>query len=66
MVLASSLYQMNIMIGEELVDNGSIAENYMSNPEPSCSSGRLSKTVHKLYHYDDMPESYEFYQQYYY
>ena len=39
----------------------SIAENYMSNPEPSCSSGRLSKTVHKLYHYNTMPESYEFY-----
>ena len=28
--------------------------------EPSCSSGRLSKTVHKLYHYDEIPSAFEY------
>ena len=39
----------------------SIDTNYINSPEPSCSSGRLSKTVHKLYHYDTQPLSFEYY-----
>ena len=32
-------------------------------PEPSCSSGRLSRTVHKLYEYDDsvIPSEYQYF-----
>ena len=37
-----------------------IDANYVNSPEPSCSSGRLSKTVHKLYHYDTPPATAEY------
>ena len=29
--------------------------------EPSCSSGRLSKTIHKLIYHESIPESYQYY-----
>ena len=44
----------------ELFLPGNVAPNYLSSPEPSCSSGRLSKTVHKLYYYDPIPTTSEF------
>ena len=37
-----------------------IVSSYLSSPEASCSSGRLSKTIHKVYHYDTIPYSYEY------
>ena len=37
-----------------------IPSNYLSSPEQSCSSGRLSKTIHKIYHYDPIPSLYEY------
>ena len=38
-----------------------IPENYEDDfTEPSCSSGRLSKTVHKLYINDDIPSEYQY------
>ena len=34
----------------------------ISNFEPSCTSGRLSKTIHKLHYYAEVPEEYEYFQ----
>ena len=39
-----------------------IDEDFQNNFEPSCSSGRLSKTVHKLYYYETEPIEYQYFQ----
>ena len=64
-------YKLKDFINKKCINNDEVlfqnefyyptSETNFDSTEPSCSSGRLSKTVHKLHKYSSIPEGYQYF-----